>query len=202
MPRKPMMPQTRTLLLAWTALRSAVILAPSTVPCEAPVPACVCSPVRSARPSGARRVPVQRMQGSPRRLSWRRAPSAAARTDPGGKALAPGCRQTPQRSVSERSERAREPLLTGTRSLLSMAWQSAIAPPMGRAVIRSRCSRSMWWRTLPIAPMSMRCLWPWALQKARRLSELLTPVRLMLVMSAPQPMLVSGRGPVQIPSGR
>ena len=42
MPRKPMMPQTRTLLLAWTALQSAATLAPSTVLREEPVPACVC----------------------------------------------------------------------------------------------------------------------------------------------------------------
>ena len=49
--------------------------------------------------------------------------------------------------------------------------------------------------------MSMRCLWLLALQKARRLSELLTPVRLMLVMRVPPLMLVSARGPVQSRSG-
>ncbi len=69
MPRKPMMPQTRIVLLAWMALPSAATLAPLTVPREAPVPACVCSPVRSARPSGVRRVPVQRTRGLPRPLS-------------------------------------------------------------------------------------------------------------------------------------
>ena len=51
---------------------------------------------------------------------------------------------------------------------------------------------------MPIAPMSTPCLWPWALQKARRLSELLTPMRPMLVMSVPRLMLVSGLGPDQM----
>lgn len=73
-------------------------------------------------------------------------------------------------------------------------------PPTGRAVIRGRCSQSMWWPTLPIGPKSMRCLLPWALQKARPLSELLTPMRLMLVMSVPRRMLVPARAPAQIRS--
>jgi hypothetical protein len=60
----------------------------------------------------------------------------------------------------------------------------------------------MWWRTLPIDPMSMRCLCPWALQKVRRLSDLLTPVRLMLVMPILPLMLVQARGPLLIRSGR
>jgi hypothetical protein len=60
----------------------------------------------------------------------------------------------------------------------------------------------MWWRTLPIDPMSMRCLWPWALQKVRCLSELVTPGRLMLVMPILPLMLVQARGPLLIRSGR
>jgi hypothetical protein len=50
--------------------------------------------------------------------------------------------------------------------------------------------------------MSTRCLWPWALQKVRRLSELVTPVRLMLVMPILPLMLVQARGPLLIRSGR
>jgi hypothetical protein len=151
LPALPMMFRRR-MLLVWRAQWPTPIGARVRRPWE-------CSPGRSEQASAAPRpVPARRERDSPRRPSWRQAPSGVARRDPAAKAQVPVCRQMLSGS-------AREPLPTQMRSVAStvprLARESRVGRPMGRAVSRTRRSwstRGTW--ILPIGLMSTkRRLW-------------------------------------------